>query len=637
LTILSVLFTAPAAHPQRHRPDNLEENVQLPPDFALDYQLGLTMRTQVHGSSGLVTGTPMNLAGEAVFQSLLSDNTIQGLLLPYRWNLTILNNDAVINAYSLPDGEICVSSGLAKLIGTNQGLWAAVLSHEAEHTVRRHWVRKYMFELYVQQQLVYYQARVAAGDKNANWSIVGLRIATPIARARLSRNLEHDADVQGMMLMAREGYHPDNVFALHHLMRATTGEQSKFAAFFSTHPRWATRDQRDDKAYLDALTEYNRLWPDPGSSPGGMPPVVAFAGKPTAQENRQGGTADLTLPVYCRNSLEPVQAVVYFEKDHQLLRAPMPDFSDTKGNLVFRQQFACSEKGEANPIVLHLPVALVREGEHNVEATVEIFSSGGDFLDEFKPVTFNFPKRYTARQSPTGSTNIHRDNNGSSVMTITPLKDGPVGGNNSATSGQAGSLTPSSKAQSVPASSVLTINSVPVGADIFRDNDFVGNTPSTINVPLGKHVVTVRKIGFQDWVSNMNLNGGSITLNAELAPATRAALHTPNPLAVADTSKEPVASPGSTNLLQTPVGWIGVHAQNKDDDAVVTNVNPNSPGAKAGIEVGDIILALDGRLVKGRDFETLVAALKPGTQISINYVRGSLAQQVWLTVGSHAM
>jgi S1-C subfamily serine protease len=66
----------------------------------------------------------------------------------------------------------------------------------------------------------------------------------------------------------------------------------------------------------------------------------------------------------------------------------------------------------------------------------------------------------------------------------------------------------------------------------------------------------------------------------------------------------------------------------------VTNVISDSPGAKAGIPPGDFILALDGRLIKGKDFETAVAALKPGTQISINYVRGSLAHEVSITVGS---
>ena len=89
-----------------------------------------------------------------------------------------------------------------------------------------------------------------------------------------------------------------------------------------------------------------------------------------------------------------------------------------------------------------------------------------------------------------------------------------------------------------------------------------------------------------------------------------------------------------TNPSPKPLGWIGIYAENKGDTAVVTNVAPSSPGAKAGIQAGDVILALDGRLLKGKDFETVVATLKPGTQVSVNYARGSSAHEVWITVGS---
>jgi hypothetical protein len=66
------------------------------------------------------------------------------------------------------------------------------------------------------------------------------------------------------------------------------------------------------------------------------------------------------------------------------------------------------------------------------------------------------------------------------------------------------------------ASSNVTVGSTPVGAEIYLDQNFVGNTPSTINVPSGKHSVCVRKPGYQDWVRDMNFSGGAITLTAEL-------------------------------------------------------------------------------------------------------------------------
>jgi hypothetical protein len=62
----------------------------------------------------------------------------------------------------------------------------------------------------------------------------------------------------------------------------------------------------------------------------------------------------------------------------------------------------------------------------------------------------------------------------------------------------------------------LAIDSSPTGADIEIDGDFVGNTPSSVNVSLGSHKITVKKKGYADWTRTMNVTGGTIHLNAEL-------------------------------------------------------------------------------------------------------------------------
>jgi hypothetical protein len=388
--ILALTIVTPT-YSQKRSKTKLNDDVPLPADYSLDYQLGIAERGQVHGSNTLLENTEYNQAGTAVFSKFLGDPSVASLGLPYRWNFTIVDNNAV-NAYSLPDGEVSVGSGMAKLIGTNPGLWAAVLSHETAHVARRHGVRKYLYDVYIAAQLNYYQARVRAGDSNANWSIVGLRIAAPIARAKLSRNLEHDADVQGMMLMAREGYHPDFVFALHHLLRAATGDQSHFAAFFSSHPRWDTRDQREDRAYADALAEYNQRWPESAAAPGGVPPLVAFVGKPTTQENKQSKTADLSLPIYCRNATELLQLAILFRKDGRMVQASDQEHRTDKGELIFKQQFECSEKTEATPIVVHLPATLVSKENRKVQANVFVYSMEGKFVEEFKSIDVHLPK-----------------------------------------------------------------------------------------------------------------------------------------------------------------------------------------------------------------------------------------------------
>src|SRR5271166_644246 len=98
-----------------------------------------------------------------------------------------------------------------------------------------------------------------------------------------------------------------------------------------------------------------------------------------------------------------------------------------------------------------------------------------------------------------------------------------------------------------------------------------------------------------------------------------------SPPTMAASVKEPAPAGVSQSSSQNTAGWIGVYTQTGTDGALVTNVTADGPGAKAGIQVGDLILALDGRLIKGKNFETAVTALKPGTRIPVSYTRGSSA------------
>jgi hypothetical protein len=67
------------------------------------------------------------------------------------------------------------------------------------------------------------------------------------------------------------------------------------------------------------------------------------------------------------------------------------------------------------------------------------------------------------------------------------------------------------------ASAKLQLESDPSGADIEVDGNFVGNTPSDVQVTEGDHTVTVKKTGFKDWERKLKVTqGSSIRLNAEL-------------------------------------------------------------------------------------------------------------------------
>lgn len=109
-------------------------------------------------------------------------------------------------------------------------------------------------------------------------------------------------------------------------------------------------------------------------------------------ENKQSKTADLTLPIYCRNAVEPLQLIILFQKDKHLIQAADQEHRTEKGELAFRQEFECSEKTEAVPIIVHLPATLVSKDDRKPQALAYVYSKDGEFLDEFKPFDVHFPK-----------------------------------------------------------------------------------------------------------------------------------------------------------------------------------------------------------------------------------------------------
>jgi PEGA domain len=71
-----------------------------------------------------------------------------------------------------------------------------------------------------------------------------------------------------------------------------------------------------------------------------------------------------------------------------------------------------------------------------------------------------------------------------------------------------------------PTSAKLQIDSTPPGADIEVDGNYVGNTPSDVQVNEGDHQVVVRKPGFKNWERKLRANAGSsVHVGADLEKA----------------------------------------------------------------------------------------------------------------------
>jgi len=65
----------------------------------------------------------------------------------------------------------------------------------------------------------------------------------------------------------------------------------------------------------------------------------------------------------------------------------------------------------------------------------------------------------------------------------------------------------------------ISVSSEPANADITVDGNFVGNTPSQIDMTPGDHTIAISKNGYKVWQRTIRANGGSVNINAELENA----------------------------------------------------------------------------------------------------------------------
>ncbi|WP_296129238.1 DegQ family serine endoprotease [Pseudomonas sp. Ga0074129] len=94
-------------------------------------------------------------------------------------------------------------------------------------------------------------------------------------------------------------------------------------------------------------------------------------------------------------------------------------------------------------------------------------------------------------------------------------------------------------------------------------------------------------------------------------------------------------------------GWLGVVIQEVNKDlaesfgldkpagALVAQVMEEGSAAKGGLQVGDVILALDGKpIIMSADLPHLVGALKPGSKVELDVVRDGSRKSLKLSIGA---
>ena len=276
----------------------------------------------------------------------------------FYWNLRIAKDAG--NVFSSPDGTIFVDEELAQTLGPRAGLWAAALSHEISHIVRRDWARRYLYQKSLEEAS---GSQITLGDAGAlSGSWVDARGASTLL-ASFCQTMELEADSEGLKLMTRAGFDPDFVPALHHLLEGQSG-QLDGNSLDPSHPRWDERDQRLQKLYVAAGKEYDRLWPERYASPGGNSPVVVYAGLPSAKRGVSG--LEVLIPLHCQNLSGSVEVVVRFT-------GPDSEFPTE-----MRQLTGCTS--DRTLITFILPSLKVRRGGSRVQAEISVLDESGAVL-----------------------------------------------------------------------------------------------------------------------------------------------------------------------------------------------------------------------------------------------------------------
>ena len=307
---------------------------------------------------------------------LVFDQLIAQVRDPYHgkieWHLRIVD-DNQLNAYSSPDGRVYVESGLESLAGSSAGLWAAILSHEIAHVMRRDWARQYAYQKYLEHGG---GASIVLGDPSLP-SVSGESSEKASAdMGRFGRQMELEADREGLMMMARAGYHPDFVPALHHLLHAR-GMGANRRSMYAMHPCWEERDRELTHAYVEASIEFARQWPEWYASPGGNPPVVVFADEPTVRKTA-GEEWQVQIPMRCQNLAGAVEVVLSSGPEHQAVAIPDQHESDGEADPSLRQLTGCTSP--KTTITFALGDASLRQKSGRQWTDIYVLDSWGSVL-----------------------------------------------------------------------------------------------------------------------------------------------------------------------------------------------------------------------------------------------------------------
>jgi len=141
----------------------------------------------------------------------------------FDWQVKIIHNDSVLNAFCTPGGYIYVYTGILKYLDS-EDQFAGVMGHEIGHADMRHSTRQ-MTSMFGVEALL----SILAGDKAMLTQVTGALIGL-----KFSRKHETEADERSVLYLCPTDYNADGGAGFFEKIQAAGG--SRQPEFLSTHP-----------------------------------------------------------------------------------------------------------------------------------------------------------------------------------------------------------------------------------------------------------------------------------------------------------------------------------------------------------------------------------------------------------------
>lgn len=211
-----------------------------------DITLGMQVDSSIQNSPSEYNVMPRQSFPEAyAFIEGMKDSILASSDIIYgdrfEWKVTLIRDDATLNAFATPGGYIYIYTGLMKFLD-NENELAGVLGHEIAHSDRRH-----STDQLTKQYGISFLLQLILGN-NQN-QLAG--VAANLVQLKFSRNAEAEADEFSVRYMCPTAYAADGASGFFAKLVAQ-GQSGGTPQFLSTHPDPDNRVE-DIKAQKDML------------------------------------------------------------------------------------------------------------------------------------------------------------------------------------------------------------------------------------------------------------------------------------------------------------------------------------------------------------------------------------------------